>query len=147
MLSILGIVITATPAQQKYAVSTGALLSGSDACPPMNASTAAAGNSWVRPTHLHRQRPVTACVVTFLNHAPPTSHMQTESHCNSECDGCAGFTFECADGASECSRSSVMPMKTYFKSSTAGNAGAKGWWTYTKVRSTLLATSFADHMV
>lgn len=40
-----------------------------------------------------------------------------------------------------------MPMKTYFKSSTAGNAEAKGWWTYTKVRSTLLATSFADHMV
>ena len=59
---------------------------------------------------------------------------------------CAGFTFECAGGASACAGTSDGPLKTYFKSVTAGNTDAS-WWTYIKQRSKVFAQSFGSHMV
>jgi sialate O-acetylesterase len=61
-------------------------------------------------------------------------------------DECAGFTFSCSDGATDCPAASAAPVKTYFKSGTAGSSDAT-WWTYVKEQPHLLAESFGSHMV
>jgi hypothetical protein len=66
-------------------------------------------------------------------------------HC-SALPTCAGFTFECAGGVSTCGATSDTPLKTYFKSGTAGNTDT-AWWTYIKQRPKLFAQSFGSHMV
>jgi hypothetical protein len=71
---------------------------------------------------------------------------EATAHCTALPE-CAGFTFECAAGGSAgCPATSTAPLKTFFKSSTAGNTDA-GWQTYIKMRPHLLAASFSSHMV
>ena len=67
------------------------------------------------------------------------------AHCASLTD-CSGFTFPCPGGAASCPATSTTPVKTYFKSGTAGSS-AQDWWSYVKEREHLLARGFGSHMV